>query len=355
MSVLLVADVVGGVRTYLLELSRQLVRRGVEVNLALLGRVDRELITALRDIEPAYWEARDLRLEWMEGAEADVSRAAEWVDELISLTSPDVVHMNTFTPVARPGLPVLLTVHSCVLTWWQAVHGQAAPDSWDSYRQLAAGALERADQVIAPTRWLLHQLRAVYSWNGPAQVIPNGRRVPGARPLTAANFRDRERLVVSVGRVWDAAKNASLLAAAAPRIDGRVVVIGPGRVSGLDCLGRLGEQEVVSWLSRARAYAEPARYEPFGLGALEAALCGCPLVLGDVGSLREVWGPAAQYVPVDDPVAVAEALKPLLTDEQAWRRAARAALERAARYRPEAMAEAYLDAYSAVLPEGARS
>ncbi len=31
----------------------------------------------------------------------------------------------------------------------------------------------------------------------------------------------------------------------------------------------------------------PARYEPFGLSVLEAALSGCALVLGDIPSLRE--------------------------------------------------------------------
>jgi glycogen(starch) synthase len=40
----------------------------------------------------------------------------------------------------------------------------------------------------------------------------------------------------------------------------------------------------------------PARYEPFGLSVLEAALSGCALVLGDIASLREVWGGAACYV-----------------------------------------------------------
>jgi glycogen synthase len=104
---------------------------------------------------------------------------------------------------------------------------------------------------------------------------------------------------------------------------------------------------VLEWLSRATVFAEPARYEPFGLAALEAALCGCALVLGDIPSLREVWGEAATFVSPDDPDELAVAVNAALDDP--GRRAA-AARERARRYRPEMMADAYLDAYRAVVP-----
>ena len=60
-------------------------------------------------------------------------------------------------------------------------------------------------------------------------------------------------------------------------------------------------------MAEASIYALPARYEPFGLSALEAALSGCALVLGDIPSLREIWGPAAIYVPADDKVGALRA------------------------------------------------
>jgi hypothetical protein len=56
------------------------------------------------------------------------------------------------------------------------------------------------------------------------------------------------------------------------------------------CLGPLEASELAGWMHRAAIYALPARYEPFGLSALEAAQAGCALVLGDLSSLREVWG-----------------------------------------------------------------
>ena len=63
-----------------------------------------------------------------------------------------------------------------------------------------------------------------------------------------------------------------------------------------------------TWMARAAIYALPARYEPFGLTALEAGLSGCALVLGDIPSLREVWGETACFVPPDDRDAVIEVL-----------------------------------------------
>jgi glycosyltransferase involved in cell wall biosynthesis len=99
-------------------------------------------------------------------------------------------------------------------------------------------------------------------------------------------------------------------------------------------------------MSRASIYALPARYEPFGQTALEAALSGCALVLGDVPSLREVWGPAALYVPPDDHAALHAALTMLIDDELLRRRMATKAHTRALQFTPSRMVDAYLSAYA---------
>ena len=65
------------------------------------------------------------------------------------------------------------------------------------------------------------------------------------------------------------------------------------------------------WLRRASIYAFPAKYEPFGLSVLEAALARCALVLGDTQSLREIWRDAAIYVPPDSAERLRDVLKTL--------------------------------------------
>ena len=47
-------------------------------------------------------------------------------------------------------------------------------------------------------------------------------------------------------------------------------------------LGTIASAELSALLAAAPICALPSRYEPFGLCALEAALSGCALVLGDI-------------------------------------------------------------------------
>lgn len=55
-------------------------------------------------------------------------------------------------------------------------------------------------------------------------------------------------------------------------------------------VGPQTRKEVVSWYSKAKALLHPIqRYrEPFGLTIIEAALCGCPVIAWDNGSMREL-------------------------------------------------------------------
>src|SRR5205085_6426698 len=114
---------------------------------------------------------------------------------------------------------------------------------WDRYRRLVQSALDRALTLAAPTQALVNQLRAVYGVLPPTRVIPNG----GEPPRDPLPTHPREQLVVCAGRLWDSAKNADLVAQAAPELHGRVVLIGPGGVSGpnLESVGPVAQAEVL--------------------------------------------------------------------------------------------------------------
>src|SRR3546814_4918927 len=71
---------------------------------------------------------------------------------------------------------------------------------------------------------------------------------------------------------------------------------------------------MAGWLGRATFFALPARYEPFGLAVLEAALSGCALVLGDIPTLRELWDGVAAFVPPGDIEALEDVLTQLIAD-----------------------------------------
>ena len=92
-------------------------------------------------------------------------------------------------------------------------------------------------------------------------------------------------------------------------------------------------------------FASAARYEPFGLGVLEAAQAGCALVLSDIPTFRELWEGAAVFVPAEDPQAFAAAFRQLLADPEEAEWLGRLARVRAGRYTVERMVEGMLDVY----------
>jgi glycosyltransferase involved in cell wall biosynthesis len=129
-----------------------------------------------------------------------------------------------------------------------------------------------------------------------------------------------------------------------------VKVAGSSGTSGaLVRLGRLAPAAIAAQLSHASIFCLPARYEPFGLSALEAALSGCALVLGDIPSLREVWGDAALFVPPNDSDLLAAALQQLIDDPNLRANLAKRAFARAQYYDLATMADRYRSLYRALV------
>jgi glycogen synthase len=74
-------------------------------------------------------------------------------------------------------------------------------------------------------------------------------------------------------------------------------------------------------------------------------LSGCALVLGDIESLREVWGAAACYVSPDDPEELRDILNGLLDNDSLRSRMAARAMARARQFTPARLAAQYMDLY----------
>jgi glycosyltransferase involved in cell wall biosynthesis len=349
------ADTIGGVWTYAVELARALADAGVRVHLATMGKPPRDdQKQQLHGIAELTLHESAFALEWMHEPWRDVERAGQWLLEIEELFAPQVVHLNQFAFGALPfRAPKLVVAHSCVLSWWRAVHGESAPAEWDEYALRVGRGLEGAQLVAAPTHAMLDTLAENYGWHGRHMVLPNGRDASRFQP---ALKRD---LIFSAGRFWDEAKNLCALDAVAGQLPWPVRIAGSctapdgtlRQPRSVRALGELSANAVAREMSAAAIYALPARYEPFGLSVLEAALAGCALVLGDIASLRETWGPDAMYVPPGDHAALHRVLMALIADRGERERLGQAARVRALQLSPQRMAQGYLRAYTQLLQE----
>ena len=352
--VLMTADTVGGVWTYAVELARELEARGVRVAIATMGPpLSPHQRAQLAGSRAITLHESTFRLEWMAGCLVDVQAAGEWLLELERELEPDIVHLNQYAFGALPfRAPTLLVAHSCVLSWWRAVRGEAAPPEWETYRRWVAHGLAGAGLVAAPTRAMLDSLAEDYAFREEGLVLPNGASGDEFAPARKQHF------VLAAGRFWDAAKNLAALEQVAPALPWPVKVAGAyqhpdgGTVApeGVQCLGELPREALAREFARAAIYALPARYEPFGLSVLEAGLSACALVLGDIPSLREIWGPAAVYVRPDDPAALHAALRHLIDHPAERVRRGQSALARARHFSPARMCDGYLAAYVRLAP-----
>lgn len=106
--------------------------------------------------------------------------------------------------------------------------------------------------------------------------------------------------------------------------------------------------ELIRLYRQALAVVIPSRNEGFGLPALEAMACGCPVVAARAGALPEVCGDAAALLDPDDPPAWTEALLALV-EEPARREAMVAAgMARAHLFTWERTAQGLVGIYRAV-------
>lgn len=362
MRVLMTVDAVGGVWSYAMTLCQSLQSWGVDVTLATLGPRPSALQTrAVEELGNVRLFASDYRLEWMPEGWKDQEAAGQWLLDLADAEATDVVHLNGYALAALPWQrPTVCVAHSCVSSWWRAVHGGALPGEWQAYRCGVQQGLNRADQIVAPTNAFLAELKACYEGSWRSRVIHNGIY----DDMASGNVSSGQRLpiVFACGRPWDAAKNMSVLDEAAREWPWDVVLAGDltgpdgsrFASSSLRMLGALSGDEVASWLQRASIFVHPALYEPFGLAVAEAAASGCALVLADIPTLRELWDGTAHFFDPRDARELSATVSALIADPVRRRELGVAARERATRYTAQAMADCYFDLYRTLIDGSTR-
>jgi glycosyltransferase involved in cell wall biosynthesis len=357
--ILLTGDTEGGVWTFALGLADGLLDRGAEVCLATFGpSVSEAQKWAASEIGGLRWLHHNSKLEWMHEPWADIQRAGHWLKDVAGHWQPDLIHLNTLCHGSLNwNVPTVITHHSSVTSWWRAVKRVPLPADWRRYQCEVQRSLGSATIISAPSNTSLAEIASDYHVD-----IVDARAVYNGLKADAFQTAEKEECILSAGRLWDEGKNVHALAELAPRLPWPVYLAGDSQTSdgrtvtltGCNLLGKLNPADLAAWYSRAAIYALPARYEPFGLSILEAALSGCALVLGDIPSLREIWQGAAIFVGPDDLQSVETALCHLIGDPLYRARMSQLASRRASQFSQSKMVDGYLSLYQCALTKYGR-
>lgn len=401
----------GGLNVYVVELSRQLARHGVEVEVFTRAVSSRVPATAqlapgvtVRHVDAGPFE--EVRREdlpaWLCAFTADVLRTEAghepgWFDLIHS-------HYWLSGQVARAAarrwaVPFVHTSHTLAKVKNDALavgdrpepagrlHGEQEVVA-DATRLIASTAEERAHLIglygAAPDR-----VDVVAPGVDLTVFRPGGRGGGGTvRPGDIAASRARSRLrlglepdgelLLFVGRIQPLKAPDILLHATAEllrrdpsrRARLSVAVVGGPSGAGLeqpDALVKLAadlgisdlvrfqppapQPELAHWYRAADAVVVPSHSESFGLVALEAQACGTPVVAAAVGGLRTAVadGVSGLLVPGHDPLRYADALDRLLRQPRLRARLAAGAIERAASFGWSATARGVLHSYQHAL------
>ena len=323
-------------------------------------------------ISPAP-DRRPVRLAW------EQVRLARLLDR----EGIEVHHAPHDTMPERARVPVVVTIHD--LSFFES-------PEWHErtkvvvFRRAIAVAARRASVVVCPSRFTADELARWCRVDAEVVVAPHGVDTSRFRPDEPAGGADAALLSGVDARLVDGRPNVLFVGTLEPRKDvvtlvhafariaarhpDTLLVLAGGRGWGADAVdaalgasglggrtlrtGYLPDQVIPALVRAAAVVAYPARYEGFGLPALEALACGTPLVTSAGTAMEEVTGDAALLVRPGEAGSLAEALDAVLagSPEAADRR--RRGLEIAARHTWAGSAARHLEAYRVAARSGTR-
>lgn len=353
MRLLMTVDAVGGVWQYATELTRSLAPLGVETLLVVLGPKPTDtqrsdIVAGVRLIDTG------LPLDWLSDAELTRTAAAE-LAAIARSEHVDLVHLNS--PALAAGqsypVPVVGVVHGCLATWWDAARvGEPLDTAFGWHRDMMAQGLRSCDRVVAPSASFAETVRRVFALPGSPHVVHNGRSLPEVSGTSGTAHS-----ALTAGRLWDEVKNLRTLDAVASQLSVPFYAAGDARAPHgetaqalhLQLLGQLDSPTLAARLAQQPVFVSAATFEPFGLAVLEAAGAGCPLVLSDIPTFRELWSDAAMFVDAHDGDGFARAIETILQTPDCHAALSHASQERARVYTPDRMAGAMAQHYRDLL------
>lgn len=259
----------------------------------------------------------------------------------------DIVHDNQslcygLLSLQKRGENIIATVHHPI-TRDREIALQAATTKghrwlikrWYSFLEMQEKVVQQLDHIITVSK--TSQQDIAEAFNRPAQkitVIANGIDAEIFQPMP--HIKRKPWQIITTASSDQPLKGLSVLlnALASLRADFpqlNLLVIGKLKPDGVtekelhalqlsDCVEfktGISTEELVAAYAESKMAIVPSLYEGFGLPAGEALACGIPLVCSDGGALPEVVGDAALLVKAGDLNELAQAIRHLLTSEDA--------------------------------------
>ena len=246
--------------------------------------------------------------------------------------------------------------------------------------------LRRADRVVVATVAELTQLRFLYKANGNMVVIPPGVDVSHFYPIPAdeakmyVGLKPEDRMVLFVGRIEPLKGVDTLIQAMSclqlkeknrpvhlaiiggdPGASPEEMTVEMARLQKL-CddlsvdqtvvfLGKRDQDKLPYYYSAAQLVVMPSHYESFGMVALEAMACGTPVIASEVGGLAYLVrdGETGFTIPDQEPEELCDKISWLLNDRELHETMSARAVEYAQDYAWEKIAKQIVEVYKGLV------
>ena len=358
-------DVHGGVQAHVLQLAEVMRERGHGVSVLAPSSPHVELpdyVVSGGKAVPIPYNGSVARLRFGPATHRLVKKWIAAGDfDVLHLHEPNAPSLSLLALMIAEG-PIVATFHTSTTKSFALGVFQ----SWlRPYNEKIVGRIAVSDLA---RRWQIEAL------GSDAVQIPNGVDVESfasAAPLRG--YPRPGRTVLFLGRFDEPRKGMAVLLGALPAVVARfpdieILIVGRGdedelREDAGECaqhlrfLGQVDDAEKAAALRSADVYCAPnTGGESFGIVLVEAMAAGVPVVASDLDAFRRVLadGRAGRLVPVEDSVAMAEALIAVLEDPKLRARYSKAASAAVQRYDWSVVADDILRVYETVAGAGVK-